>query len=308
VLPSDGEDRGLDTNGVMAGSVTSLQRWLAEQTGGRSLLVDMFSGQLDVSFLRLPVSDAQLAQTGDAQRGEIERYAADAGLIRPGKHYVAYYDGSRTTSCGEAAWPPAQTQLAALYLRGQQGDFRCASRELAGAQEAPGFWEFATLHEVLHNPGFAADCATHSVGRGHVGDSPTDIMYAGSEWWEPSALDVGHDDYYAHSIPGCPDFQDSAYLSSSPWPLPAGNMTRNPSFETDLTGWGSFQGKLSRLARPDSLHGSYLVQAERSGGTSFSVTDNAGTATPTVPSTTAGATYIATAQVRSAAASSSGNP
>jgi len=84
------------------------------------------------------------------------------------------------------------------------------------------------------------------------------------------------------------------------------NLVRNPSFEADLTGWGSFGGTLSRVAVTGAPHGGYVAQATRASGTSFSVSDNMGDATPTVASTSAGATYIATATVRAATGASVG--
>ena len=38
-------------------------------------------------------------------------------------------------------------------------------------------------------------------------------MYSGSENWYPDIVDIGSDDYYGHSSPDCPDFEDSPYLT-----------------------------------------------------------------------------------------------
>jgi hypothetical protein len=53
---------------------------------------------------------------------------------------------------------------------------------------------------------------------GHVSDSPTDLMYAGDQPWQPSVLDFGKDDYFQHKNAGCLDLAKSAFLD----PLPAG--------------------------------------------------------------------------------------
>src|SRR5215216_1343977 len=54
VLPSDGIDYNLDTNGSIASSVAATQKWFVAQTGGtRRLRFDTSSGELDISFFRL---------------------------------------------------------------------------------------------------------------------------------------------------------------------------------------------------------------------------------------------------------------
>ena len=61
VVPSDGADRGLDTNGVADTWVGSLQNWLRGQTAGRGLRLDTYQGQLDITFFRLSATAAQVA-------------------------------------------------------------------------------------------------------------------------------------------------------------------------------------------------------------------------------------------------------
>ncbi len=74
------------------------------------------------------------------------------------------------------------------------------------------------VHELFHAFGAVAPCATNYFsGPGllktrHVDDDPTDLMYAGDRIGIPTALDKGHDDYFGHDIPGCPDIADSPYL------------------------------------------------------------------------------------------------
>jgi hypothetical protein len=43
-------------------------------------------------------------------------------------------------------------------------------------------------------------------------------MYSGPQTWQPSTLDVNHDDYYGSAVPGCRDLANSDLLE----PLPAG--------------------------------------------------------------------------------------
>ena len=86
------------------------------------------------------------------------------------------------------------------------------------------------------------------------------------------------------------------------------NLVRNRSFETDTTGWGSYQGQLSRVASADAPHGGFVARAARTSGTFYSVGDSENGFRPTVASTVAGATYIATGYARAASASAVGKP
>src|SRR5664279_1711946 len=44
VVPSDGTDRALDTNGTLAASTTNWETWLRGQTGGLGLRLDTYQG------------------------------------------------------------------------------------------------------------------------------------------------------------------------------------------------------------------------------------------------------------------------
>ena len=210
-LPSDGADRGLDTNGTITASVSNWQAWLRGQTGGRGLNLDTAGGELDVTFVRLPGTDAQYAARGVFVRDAIERDLASAGLAAPGKLYLVYYDGSSTAACGGGAYPPSLPgTVGAVYLRATYGGgLLCydPARSLAGLQ----IMDFAILHEALHTMGIVPACAPNHTRGGHVSDSPTDLMYAGDQPWRPATLDVGRNDYFEAPVGGCLD------LAESPW-------------------------------------------------------------------------------------------
>lgn len=216
-VPADGADRGLDTNGVIAGTVNVWETWLAGQTGGRILRLDTYHGAPDITFVRLPQTDAQLAAAGPYVRDKIEADLKANGLIVPGngKIYAVYYDGASTRSCGGGAWPPVLPgRVAALYLHGAPPDAPpCDTNQFHSPGQAPGYLDFAMLHELLHTLGFVPSCAPHFTRAGHVSDSPTDLMYAGPLPWNPTTLDVGHDDYFDANVPGCQDLSQSPYLT-----------------------------------------------------------------------------------------------
>jgi Divergent InlB B-repeat domain len=214
VVPADGQDRALDTDGTIEMSVGSFQAWLRGQTGGRALRVDTFQGALDVSFVRLAESDAAIAANGAFVRDAIEQELRTRGFADPAKIYAVYYDGSSTFACGGGAWPPSLPgTVAALYLRATYGDGLVCydpARSRAGLQ----LMDLALLHETLHTMGFVPACAPHHTRAGHTSDSPTDLMYAGDQPWVPSVLDVGRDDYFDAPVPGCPDLADSPFLAA----------------------------------------------------------------------------------------------
>jgi len=214
VLPSDATDTNLDTNGAIASSVAAAQKWFVAQTRRtRRLRFDTSNGQLDISFLRLARTNAEIASSGAYVRDQIQSEINAAGFNHPEKIYAVYYGGSSTYACGGGAWPPTLPgNVVALYLRGRPPGARpCAGNGLATSVDLPGYWEFSLIHEFLHTLGAVADCAPHHTRAGHVSDDPRDLMYAGDKPWRPSMLDVGNDDYFSHST-GCLDVAKSVFI------------------------------------------------------------------------------------------------
>jgi hypothetical protein len=199
VLPSDGIDRHLDTDGTLRNTVASWETWLNGQTGGRVFRLDTYQGALDITFVQLTRSNATMTGYGAFVRDTIEKDLAALGLVVAPKIYAVYYDGGSTFACGGGAWPPALPgRVAALYLQGTPPGARaCNTNPFAGfPSSAPGYLEFAMIHEVMHTLGFVSSAAPHFAAAGHTNDGPTDLMYAGAQPWTPSVLDLGRDDYY----------------------------------------------------------------------------------------------------------------
>ena len=214
VLPADGIDYHLDTNGSIASSVAATQKWFVAQTRGtRRLRFDTSNGELDISFFRLARTDAAIADFGAYVRDQIQFEINAAGFNHPEKIYAVYYGGSSATACGGGAWPPTLIgNVVALYLRGRPPGARpCAGNELAASGELPGYWEFSLIHEFFHTLGAVAACAPHHTRAGHVSDDPRDLMYAGDQPWRPSMLDVGNDDYFNHNT-DCLDVAKSVFI------------------------------------------------------------------------------------------------
>jgi hypothetical protein len=215
-VPSDGPDRGFDVDGTLAGSVAVWNAWLVDQTRGSGLRLDTCGGVLDVTFFRMPQTDAEIAAQDPYIRDVLDDALVAAGKVADHKLYAVYYDGASSYSCGGGAWPPLLVgRVAALYLRGEVAGFPPCPQAFAAPGEPPTYVEFAMLHEIVHTLGLVADCAPHSDGYAHTDDTPKDLLYTGPKPWQPETLDPDHDDYFLHEIEDCPDLADSALLDPS---------------------------------------------------------------------------------------------
>ena len=222
VVPADGTDRKLDTNGAIAISVAAAQKWFKRRLSGSQYRMDTHKGKLDVSFLRLKKTDAQVASRNAYVRDELEISVRQAGFRSPRKIYAVYYDGSSNYACGGGAWPPKlKGNVAALYLKGRFARVDCSHNRLAPTPATRAYWEFSFIHEILHTMGLVATCAKNHTRAGHTGDHPEDLLYAGDKPWRPWLVGVRNNDYYKHGIPGCPDLAKSVFLD----PLPANPET-----------------------------------------------------------------------------------
>jgi hypothetical protein len=215
-IPSDGADRQLDINGTLTNTVGSFQTWLAGQTSGRRLRFDTFGGTLDITFVRLTRTNAQMTGYGVFARDTIEKDLTAAGFTVATKIYATYFDGGNSFACGGGPWPPLLPgRVAALYLHGTPaGAPGCDTNPFAASPTAtPGYIDYAMLHEIMHAMGFVSFGAPHHVLSGHVGDDNRDLMYAGSLPWIPSILDVGKDDYFGSAVPaGVLSLANSSFL------------------------------------------------------------------------------------------------
>ncbi len=220
VVPHGGVDRALDTNGVLAHSVSSLHAWFRAHSGGLSIRFDTDGGELDVGFVRLASSDAEIEEEGAFVVTRIEADLRAAGRLGPDKNYLVYYDGASRYACGGAAWPPRiPGRIAAMYLRGAPGGNPCPVEFATSPSQFPGYWEFAALHDLLHTFGVVSSRAPHHTPLypGHVPE-PNDLMYTGTANWvldATTAIDVGRDDYVGPSLPaGVESIQVSPYVSA----------------------------------------------------------------------------------------------
>ncbi len=211
-VPSDGDDRGFDTDGSITRSVYTFDDWLFRKTKRQRLRFDRSGGALDVSYVRLTETDAALAANRRRLRDAIERGLRERGFRHPQKMYAVYYDGTNPEVCGGAPWPPTVPgTVAALYLKGEPG---CDSTGWTPDGVEMTYREFAMLHELVHGFGFVPRTAPHHTMEGHTSGSYADLMYTGSETWIPRVLDSTKE-IYDHGRTDTLDLAKSVFLTPS---------------------------------------------------------------------------------------------
>jgi hypothetical protein len=222
VVPSDGTDRQLDTNGTLEQAIARIQQWVEGETGNLSLRVDTYQGAPDITFVRLPHSNAEATSTHPWPLWVMGEDLAAARFDDPDKFYAAFYDGRSSWACGGAK-SPALPRLGAMYLQAWPTNDQRPCSDAPGFGTGlgpPGYFEIGLLHEVLHTMGFAPPCAPHLTQTDHVNDSPTDLMYhpdaqSPAGWdWPHAVLDYNRDDYFGDRVPtGCLNLRDSPVLA-----------------------------------------------------------------------------------------------
>ena len=198
-VPGDGEDGNLDRYGDIARSFEAIQLWLGETLGYR-LRLDTYGGDLDVTFVQLPLAPEE----GDPQGGDLISALGDAvaGEIgySPGKIYAIYYAGRVAGICGSAR---IGGSYGAVYVD-REG---CSSASPGPDPDVVSTYEAVMVHQLLHVFGAVSACDPDQEGGSHVHDDAQDVMYAGAEL-PPHAepvFDVERDDYFGHGRADCLD-------------------------------------------------------------------------------------------------------
>ena len=217
---ADGEDQELDRNGSIESSFEIIQEWL-EADIGRTLRLDTYDGELDVTHLQ--IDEADIPSQGEELRRQ-HYFAHIRSLLprSPSKAYAVFLDTYEAGNVGGAGGDGT----ALVFLEGR--------RPAAGVQRI-GPSERTMLHEIVHALGGVEDCAPNSTNRfealrnecfaqGHVVDDPFDLMGVVVELEEGSVvsfpgnsrdgtiLDADRDDYVGHGRPDCFDLLTSPFL------------------------------------------------------------------------------------------------
>ncbi len=224
VVPSDTNDRNRDTTGQICNSVRGFATWFNAQSGSY-LRFDTSDGMLDIGFVRLAKTDAEM-RGNDPQnssvdfgtayvRERIERELISMGMIDRNKLYAVYYEGTSTYACGAGAYPPLiVARVGAMYLGGLPiGQSVVCGDSYPWGQTtlASNYIDYGMLHELVHSMGLVAPSSPNQHTVGHVYDTAAvapnrDLMYSprmgmSDPGWatnDPAGLvlDLGKDDYF----------------------------------------------------------------------------------------------------------------
>ena len=216
VLAADSVDDRYDVGGQIARQITSANEWLFTN-GGKRVRWDTYKGQVDVQFVRLKESEAELWMD-PADPSKKCRYkqcptletlvlAMQAqGFATRGKVTAVFYGGQRTfasqadvQACAWGGW--GRAGYVSMYLVADMnvmtGGIRCSSMtEYATPTNSVNTVGLAMIHELFHVIGAVAWVGPpNSDGYGHIKNDTTDLM-GGSQGIV--RLDPGNDDYWRH--------------------------------------------------------------------------------------------------------------
>jgi len=241
VTPSDGPDLQRDTSGIICNSVRGIAAWFEGQAGA-ALRLDTAGGLLDIGFVRLSKTDAQMRGTDTTNasidtgiafvRERIERELRAVSMIAPNKLYAVYYEGTSSYACGGGAYPPLIVgRVGAMYLRAPSGQSTCGDvRPWGRASLVPEYVDYGMLHETLHSMGYVPATAPNQHSSGHAYDTAAaeparDILYSPRPGQLDPAWAVAHPDGLLLDINGDDYFGTSGTRdlarSSLPAPRPA---------------------------------------------------------------------------------------
>jgi Divergent InlB B-repeat domain len=224
VIPADGPDQFGAYAPLIAQDLAVVDAWWQQQDPTRTPRFDLadFPGCTS-RFGRLDLAAARLTQPGSAYSGpdrELAIAAALAPTTSPDTKTIVFYDGPvpPPTSDGDIC---GSTDYLAPGQGGSVGFVYVWMRSTCPSAVGTGTLGAAVAaHELTHNLGAVQTGAPHqcpALHDGHVCDSTSDLMY-----WQaldPAlaalTLDVGRDDYYAHSGAWW-DVQDSGWLEHLP--------------------------------------------------------------------------------------------
>ncbi len=191
------------------------------------------------------------------------------------------------------------TASASLTVGDQPGG---ASVAISGAPPTLQAGASAQLTATVTN---AAPGVTWSVNGVAGGNATIGTVSSSGLYQAPAAVPPGGSVTVRATSTAAPAAFAEVVIGIEPTPPPEpspGNLIANPSFESTTVGWGGWQASVARVAQAGAPDGGYVAQVTRSSGTSFTIDDGAGS----VPSTTAGRDYTATAWVKAAGSASVG--
>jgi hypothetical protein len=227
-------DRALDTGLEIAAALRDLDAWLREETGGIGVRLDTYAGHVDVTYLPLPMTAEQYADSGSCigERcpSDLDFYQVlvDAGYDDPDKTYAFFYDGGISPSglCGGAG--SSRSLLINLH------DFSQGSCPSPWRSEQLDIFSLGHLvgHELMHTLGAVCSAAPAASDGYHSGVA-SDLMFGQADG-PGQRLDANRDSYWGPGAPpGC-DVSDDEIFTTDPNPEPL-DGTSLDSVPTDVT-------------------------------------------------------------------------
>ncbi|MEX1247221.1 MAG: hypothetical protein WEA61_01960 [Anaerolineales bacterium] len=211
VVPSDKTPRKIESQ--IERSIQLGNDWFSEQTGGSQIRFDTYQGRLDITLVQINAEEEYMYSRGYYALNRLWAEVGNLGFpISETKYYLLFYDGRNIDRCADSIAPG---QIGANYLQATYSydgtDYPCVP------SLTDPYVYLGSIHEILHGLGYVFGCSPHWVDK-HLIDNPRDLMYTGEYDWDiyNMVLDVGHDDYYNHDIPNCPDLANSAFLDPLP--------------------------------------------------------------------------------------------
>jgi hypothetical protein len=220
-VPADAPDNFATAASGIATDAAWIDSWWQTQDPTRTPRFDRYAfpgcapgfGQLDIGFVRLP-NPAIYYQVSQTPSLRLDRDFQQ--LFPANEKTIVYFDSPIRDQqvCGETDYLSDTVGGAQgiVYVYPQSG---CNTGPIGSGGTAE-----VAAHELLHNLGAVPDGAPHECpsSASHACDSTTDIMYpyiSDGSTLDSVQLDVGHDDYYAHSGTWW-DVQDSNWLARLP--------------------------------------------------------------------------------------------
>ena len=213
--PADRPNRLPELASGIATDLAAIDEWWRRNDATRAPRYDTFPfpgcapgfGQLDISAVRFPTAAASwdIPDTSELARTLYGVLLSSYGALYPGKKYLVYWDSPapRIDACAFSV----EAVNVFWYLLGPPMP-GCPPVDVGQQTYAA----MVAAHELTHNLGAVRGTAPHNCEGGHVCDDPRDMLYGRPtlRTLGESILDVGHDDYYAHSG-AWSDVQDSPF-------------------------------------------------------------------------------------------------
>lgn len=215
VLAADSVDDRFDVGGQISKQITSANEWLYSN-GGKRLRWDTFNGAIDVQFVRLKQTEAELWMDPDdpskkcrfKQCPSLETIVLamqSQGIATRSKITAVFYGGQRSfASHYDVPWCAwggiGKAGHVAMYLVADMnmmtGSVGCSNmNDFAKTPNTQNTVGIVIIHEIFHALGLVAFSGPPNGDNGHIKNDPSDLM-GGSQG--VVRLDPGNDDYWRH--------------------------------------------------------------------------------------------------------------